>query len=86
MDPPKIYKLRLPEVTVDEVKKIKRCAIGKSDLRSAEQKVMMILGATGAGKTTLINGMINYLLGVEWGDDFRFKPIVEIVIQLRHTA
>ena len=35
------------------------------------------MGATGSGKTTLINGMINFILGFEWDDDFRFKIIVE---------
>ncbi|XP_055487564.1 uncharacterized protein LOC129694828 [Leucoraja erinacea] len=40
-------------------------------------KTFMVLGATGSGKTTLINGMINYILGVEWGDNFRYKLIAE---------
>ena len=41
------------------------------------EKVLMILGATGAGKTTLINSMINYLFGIRFEDDFRLQLISE---------
>ena len=44
-----------------------------ADLKNAE--VYMILGATGSGKTTLINAFANYLWGVEYKDDYRYKIV-----------
>ena len=80
--PPAIYQLKLQELTLDKDNQLKKCAIGKPDLISSPgEKVIMVLGATGTGKSTLINGMTNYLLGVEWGDEFRFKLIVDEVDQ-----
>lgn len=35
----------------------------------------MLVGATGSGKSTLIDGFANYLFEVNWEDDFRFTLV-----------
>ena len=39
------------------------------------EKTIMVIGATGSGKTTLVDGMINYITDVSWEDEFRFSLI-----------
>jgi len=37
----------------------------------------VVVGSSGAGKTTLIDSIANYFLGVEFYDNFRYKLIDE---------
>ena len=63
----------------DQAKRIRKVEIGKAEPGS-KVKVIMVVGATGSGKTTLINGMFNYILGVDWKDDYRLKLIEESTV------
>ena len=38
---------------------------------------IMVVGQTGSGKTILLNSFINYLLGIQYEDTFRYKIIHE---------
>ena len=61
---------------------MKKAPIKESNLRVKEfgvpksgenNKIILLVGPTGAGKTTWINAFVNYLYGVKWEDSFRFK-------------
>ncbi|XP_016115457.1 uncharacterized protein [Sinocyclocheilus grahami] len=70
-----IFKLHLVETWQHIDGFCRRSTFGKNIPK--ENKTIMMIGATGAGKTTLINSMINYILGVQWENDFRFVLIDE---------
>ena len=37
-----------------------------------EQKTILLIGAPDSGKTSLINNLFNFIVGVDWNDQFRF--------------
>ncbi|XP_044224355.1 uncharacterized protein LOC122993953 isoform X5 [Thunnus albacares] len=71
---PSLYKLPLKEEDMN-IDGCRRYNFGKESKR--QNRTIMLFGVTGSGKSTLINGMINYVVGVEWKDNFRFKLIDE---------
>ncbi|XP_060538023.1 uncharacterized protein LOC132709156 [Pantherophis guttatus] len=74
---PLVFALTLEEVPSVASTSCLMYQLGKESLE-VPNKVILVMGATLSGKTTLINGMINYILGVQWEDNFRFKLIHEI--------
>ena len=72
----KIYKYQLTKTSVAEGVFESHVYIKKSS-RVKEEKVVMLLGATGVGKTTIINRMLNYILDINYIDLFRFQLIEE---------
>lgn len=77
---PSVYK-----IPVDDTKKvtagIEKVEVGTPHPTSKPTRVFMAVGVTGAGKSTLINGMVNYLMGVKFEDECRFKLITDEVAQ-----
>ena len=75
-----IYTLPLCSTKTDESEMIARYYVKEkvpSRTMGVSERVLMVVGATGAGKSTLINGMANYILGVKWKHNFRFKLITD---------
>nr|XP_055037924.1 uncharacterized protein LOC129425886 [Misgurnus anguillicaudatus] len=67
------YILNTTKITEGRILKKER--IGEKDEKPS--KIILMVGETGAGKTTLICAMINYIMGVRWEDGI-WLEVVEI--------
>ena len=83
---PAVYTLPLDLVYEDSGSQLRKFVINLGEkgmqlldkFKTVPEKVMMVVGSTGSGKTTSVNAMINHVLGVQWKDDFRLKMIHEL--------
>ena len=64
-----------PHVSYEDTgSRIRAVEVGTSDM-DAEHQVLLVVGGTGSGKSTLINALFNYIVGVDWKDDFKLKLV-----------
>ncbi|XP_064204918.1 uncharacterized protein LOC135262057 [Anguilla rostrata] len=72
-EPKQTYLLKVQE-PLNEDGVVRRYTFGKKDPQKRKRTILMV-GETGTGKSSLINRMVNYMLGVEWEDKIRFQII-----------
>ncbi|KAK7177181.1 hypothetical protein R3I93_001227 [Phoxinus phoxinus] len=74
--PPALYRLNTERKSVSGTDgKVRKWTYGNRD-ENKQNKVILMVGETGTGKTTIINTMINYLLEVKFEDE-EFYRITE---------
>ncbi|RXN08639.1 hypothetical protein ROHU_031696 [Labeo rohita] len=70
--PPKRFRLDTVRKVLDDNEKVRKWTYGIKDT-SKPCKIILLVGETGAGKTTLINTMVNYILGVKFEDEIWYE-------------
>ena len=63
--------------TIDGLKIYKYPDINFTPEDNLKEITLMVVGQTGSGKTTLLNSFVNFLYGIRYEDDFRYKIIFE---------
>ncbi|KAG9259756.1 hypothetical protein AMEX_G27294, partial [Astyanax mexicanus] len=74
--PPVTYRLHTTRSNLDESGKIRKWTFGQKR-SNMQNKTILLVGETGTGKTTLINTMVNYYLGVKFEDNVWFEVAEE---------
>ncbi|XP_051268002.1 uncharacterized protein LOC127370206 isoform X1 [Dicentrarchus labrax] len=68
---PAVYQLKPKK---ENIGTIRRMTLGEKDLTKTNRTILF-LGETGTGKSTLINTLVNYTMGVKWEDKVWFQIV-----------
>ncbi|KAI5610548.1 hypothetical protein C0J50_12050, partial [Silurus asotus] len=69
---PTRYRLITTRSNLNENGSVRKWTFGQRDV-NMQNKILLIVGETGTGKTTLINAMVNYILRVKFEDEVWFE-------------
>ncbi|XP_059585379.1 verrucotoxin subunit beta-like [Alligator mississippiensis] len=82
---PSLYALPLEKAKMAPDALYRRYSLGKANPQ-VPSKAVVLVGIPGLRKGTLINAMVNYALGVQWEDTFRFKLTQEAAEEPRSES
>nr|XP_040041119.1 uncharacterized protein LOC120824378 [Gasterosteus aculeatus aculeatus] len=68
---PKLYQLNPKK---ENIGTLKRISFGVKNPKRAN-KTILLVGETGTGKSTMINALVNFAIGVKWEDDVWFQIV-----------
>ena len=77
-EPIQRYLLNTVKENLEEDGLVRRYTFGRN-YHERRNRTILMMGETGSGKSTLINRMLNYMLGVKWEDNIRFEITPEEV-------
>lgn len=70
-DSPARYRLLTARSNLEKDGSVRKWTFGQRNI-NMQNKIVLIVGETGTGKTTMINAMVNYILGVKFTDKVWF--------------
>ncbi|KAF7706778.1 hypothetical protein HF521_020032, partial [Silurus meridionalis] len=70
--PPARYRLLTTRSNLQNDGSVRKWTFGQRD-NTMKNRILLMVGETGTGKTTLINAMVNYILGVKFTDEVWFE-------------